>query len=157
MGAVNLDHPDPSIYTVMTFPTDTPGIANVDFLIFPPRWQVANDTFRPPPYHRNVMSEFMGLVKGVYEVRPNGFLPGGASLHNCMLPHGPEADVFERGSAADLEPAYLSDTLAVMFETKFVLQPSKFALDASQLDVNYADCWAPLKKNFSPNAKYAVG
>jgi len=152
IGAISHDHPDPSIYTVMSSPSHTPGVANADFVIFPPRWQVTTNTFRPPPYHRNVMSEFMGLVHGVYESRPEGFMPGGASLHNCMMPHGPAAEVFERASQVDLEPTYLDDTLAVMFESRYVIQPTKHALDASQLQAHYTDVWASLKKNFSGDA-----
>jgi homogentisate 1,2-dioxygenase len=148
IGTVSYDHPDPSIYTVLTSPSDTPGAANADFVIFPPRWQVATNTFRPPPYHRNVMSEFMGLVHGVYEAKPDGFMPGGASLHNCMLPHGPAADVFESASRAPLEPKYLDATLAFMFESRYLIQPTLFALEAAQLQSDYADCWSALKKHF---------
>lgn len=149
IGTVSYDHPDPSIYTVLTSPSDTSGIANADFVIFPPRWQVADDTFRPPPYHRNVMSEFMGLVLGRYESRPEGFLPGGATLHNCMLPHGPAAEVHEQASAARLEPKYLTDTLAFMFESRYVIAPTRFALEAPELQHDYADCWAGLGKHFT--------
>jgi homogentisate 1,2-dioxygenase len=148
IGTVSYDHPDPSIFTVLTSPSDTPGTANADFVIFPPRWQVATNTFRPPPYHRNVMSEFMGLVHGVYEARPAGFMPGGASLHNCMLPHGPAADVFESASRVPLEPKFLDDTLAFMFESRYVIQPTRFALEAAQLQGDYADCWSALGKHF---------
>jgi homogentisate 1,2-dioxygenase len=149
IGTLSYDHPDPSIYTVLSSPSDTPGIANVDFVIFPPRWQVATDTFRPPPYHRNVMSEFMGLIHGVYEAKPDGFMPGGASLHNCMLPHGPAADVFETASRAPLEPKYLDDTLAFMFESCYVIQPTRFALEGAQLQTDYSDCWRGLRKHFT--------
>jgi homogentisate 1,2-dioxygenase len=149
IGTVSYDHPDPSIYTVLTSPSDTVGTANADFVIFPPRWQVATDTFRPPPYHRNVMSEFMGLVHGVYEARPEGFMPGGASLHNCMLPHGPAADAFEAATRARLEPKFLDETLAFMFESRYVIQPTQFALEAPQLQKDYADCWKGLRKQFT--------
>ena len=149
IGTISFDHPDPSIYTVLTSPSDTPGTANVDFVIFPPRWQVATDTFRPPPYHRNVMSEFMGLIRGAYEARPEGFLPGGASLHNCMLAHGPAAEVFAAASSAALEPKYLSDTLAFMFESRYVIQPTRFALEAPQLQRDYAASWSGLAKMFT--------
>ncbi len=149
MGTVSYDHPDPSIFTVMTSQSDTQGVANVDFVIFPPRWMVAEDTFRPPWYHRNVMSEFMGLVQGMYDAKPEGFLPGGASLHNCMSAHGPDEEAFEAASKAKLKPARYEDTLAFMFESRYVIQPTKFALEAVQRQRNYADCWGGLRKHFT--------
>src|SRR6202521_28206 len=118
VGALLFDHPDPSIYTVMTSPSETPGTANVDLVIFPERWQVTENTFRPPWYHRNIMSEFMGLVYGVYDAKPEGFVPGGMSLHNMMLPHGPDSDAFRHASNAALKPVKLERTLAFMFETR---------------------------------------
>ncbi|MGE0629323.1 MAG: homogentisate 1,2-dioxygenase [Hyphomicrobiaceae bacterium] len=153
VGAVLFDHPDPSIFTVLTAPSETPGTANVDFVIFPERWLVAENTFRPPWYHRNVMSEFMGLIYGQYDAKPHGFVPGGMSLHNCMLPHGPDNDAFEHASNAELKPAKLSNTMAFMFETRFPQHVTKHAasLDARQDD--YADCWNGLKKRFSLDLK----
>ncbi|MBI2969282.1 MAG: homogentisate 1,2-dioxygenase [Gammaproteobacteria bacterium] len=148
MGSVSYDHPDPSIYTVLTSPSDTRGMANVDFVIFPPRWMVAEGTFRPPWYHRNIMSEFMGLIYGVYDAKPEGFLPGGASLHNCMSAHGPDLEAFEAASNASLKPAKYEDTMAFMFESRYVIQPTSFALDAPQRQKNYVACWRGLKKHF---------
>jgi homogentisate 1,2-dioxygenase len=148
IGSISFDHPDPSIFTVLTSPSDTPGTANCDFVIFPPRWLVMEDTFRPPWYHRNLMSEFMGLVYGAYDAKPEGFKPGGASLHNCMVPHGPDEEAFERASHADLKPHKLDNTLAFMFESRFRFIPTEFALNSPQLDRNYADCWAGLKDQF---------
>ena len=148
MGTVSFDHPDPSIYTVLTSPSDTAGTANVDFVIFPPRWLVAEDTFRPPWFHRNVMSEFMGLVHGVYDSKAAGFLPGGASLHNCMSGHGPDAAVFEQASKAELEPHKLDNILAFMFETKLVSRPTKFALETPALQRDYDACWQGFRKMF---------
>jgi homogentisate 1,2-dioxygenase len=144
IGSISHDHPDPSIFTVLTSPSDTPGTANCDFVIFPPRWLVAEDTFRPPWYHRNVMSEFMGLVHGQYDAKEEGFLPGGASLHNSMVPHGPDADAFEKASAADLQPKKLDDTLAFMFESRWPFRPTAFAMQGGTLDTDYANCWAGL-------------
>jgi homogentisate 1,2-dioxygenase len=152
INTVSFDHPDPSIYTVLSSPSGTPGVANADFVIFPPRWQVADDTFRPPPYHRNIMSEFMGLILGEYESRPEGFEPGGASLHNCMLPHGPAADVFEEASRASLRPRRLDDTLAFMFESRLLIQPTRWALESPQLQADYTDCWAAVRKQFESDA-----
>ncbi len=152
IGSVSFDHPDPSIYTVLTSPTDTPGLANLDFVIFPPRWLVADDTFRPPWYHRNVMSEFMGLIEGVYDAKPEGFVPGGASLHNCMVAHGPDAQSFERATDAKLEPQYLGNTMAFMFETRLVSRPTTWALELPELQSNYWECWQGIEKNFrKPN------
>ncbi len=148
IGTVSFDHPDPSIFTVLTSPSDTAGTANCDFVIFPPRWMVAEDTFRPPWYHRNVMSEFMGLVLGQYDAKPEGFKPGGMSLHNGMVPHGPDAEAFEKASAADLKPHKLENTLAFMFESRWRFRPTAFALGGGALDAKYAECWAPLKDRF---------
>jgi homogentisate 1,2-dioxygenase len=150
IGSISFDHPDPSIFTVLTSPSDTPGTANCDFVIFPPRWLVMEDTFRPPWYHRNLMSEFMGLVLGEYDAKPEGFKPGGASLHNCMVPHGPDEEAFERASGADLKPQKLDNTLAFMFESRYRFIPTEFALTSPQLDARYADCWAGLKDRFEP-------
>jgi homogentisate 1,2-dioxygenase len=148
INTVTFDHPDPSIYTVLTAPSEIPGTANVDFVIFPPRWMVSEHTFRPPWFHRNFMNEFMGLVRGEYDAKAEGFVPGGASLHNCMAGHGPDSETFEKASKADLKPVYLADTLAFMFETRFVCQPTKFALESSELDHQYFECWQGLKKKF---------
>jgi homogentisate 1,2-dioxygenase len=150
INTVSFDHPDPSIYTVLTSPSEIPGSANVDFAIFPPRWLVAEHTFRPPWFHRNFMSEFMGLIHGEYDAKAEGFVPGGASLHNCMAGHGPDAATFEKAGAAELKPQYLSGTLAFMFETRFVCRPTKFALESSQLDEQYFECWQGLHKRFQP-------
>jgi len=144
LGAVRFDHPDPSIFTVLTSPSGYPGTANCDFVIFPPRWQVAEDTFRPPWFHRNAMSEFMGLVHGRYDARSSGFLPGGASLHNAHVPHGPDAETHAKASAAALQPQRLDDTLAFMFESRMRLIPTDFALSADNLDTGYASCWQGL-------------
>jgi homogentisate 1,2-dioxygenase len=148
IGSISFDHPDPSIFTVLTSPSDTPGWANCDFVIFPPRWLVAEDTFRPPWYHRNVMSECMGLVHGQYDAKEEGFRPGGLSLHNSMVPHGPDADAFDKASNAELQPRKLDDTLAFMVESRWRLRPTEFALRGGALDTSYADCWAPLQDRF---------
>jgi len=148
IGSISFDHPDPSIFTVLTSPSDTPGTANCDFVIFPPRWLVAEDTFRPPWYHRNVMSEFMGLVYGQYDAKPGGFKPGGMSLHNSMVPHGPDTEAFTRASGAALEPHKLDHTLAFMFESRWCLRPTAFAMQGGALDADYANCWAGLQDPF---------
>ena len=153
VGAVKFDHPDPSIFTVLTAPSETPGTANVDFVIFPDRWAVAENTFRPPWYHRNIMSEFMGLICGVYDARPDGFLPGGISLHNCMLPHGPDAGVFEQASNAELKPVKMEGALAFMFETRYPQRVTQYAARLNTLQSDYADCWSGLRKNFDPGRR----
>ncbi len=150
IGTISVDHPDPSIFTVLTSPSDTPGVANCDFVIFPPRWMVAEDTFRPPWYHRNIMSEFMGLVHGQYDAKPEGFKPGGMSLHNAMVPHGPDAEAFEQASNAPLAPHKLDHTLAFMFESRWRFSCTEFALRGGALDADYASCWAPLADRFQP-------
>ncbi len=153
IGSISYDHPDPSIFTVLTSPSDTPGTANVDFAIFPPRWLVAQDTFRPPWFHRNIASEFMGLVHGVYDAKAEGFLPGGASLHNSMSGHGPDAATFEKASNADLSrPDVIAGTLAFMFETRIVISPTRQALELPTLQHDYLECWRGLRRNFNPQA-----
>lgn len=150
IGSISYDHPDPSIFTVLTSQTDTPGVANADFVIFPPRWLVAENTFRPPWFHRNVMSEFMGLLYGEYDAKPDGFVPGGASLHNSMVPHGPSAEAFGKAVASDLAPQKLDNTMAFMFESCLRIVPTEYAMGLPQLQDNYADCWTDLKSHFTP-------
>ncbi len=153
IGSISFDHPDPSIFTVLTSPSDTPGTANMDFVIFPPRWLVAQHTFRPPWFHRNVASEFMGLVHGAYDAKAEGFAPGGASLHNCMSGHGPDAQTFDKASNADLsKPDVIGDTMAFMFETRAVIRPTRQALDAAHRQRDYQQCWAGLTSRFTPPA-----
>jgi homogentisate 1,2-dioxygenase len=148
LNTVSFDHPDPSIYTVLSAPSTVPGTANVDFAIFPPRWLVAEHTFRPPWFHRNAMNEFMGLIFGTYDAKAEGFVPGGASLHNSMSGHGPDAETYERATNASLKPVYLEDTLAFMFETQLVIRPTKFAMETSIRQHEYFECWQGLKKHF---------
>lgn len=148
IGTVSFDHPDPSIFTVLTAPSDIAGTANVDFVIFPPRWMVAEDTFRPPWFHRNVMCEFMGLIKGVYDAKAEGFLPGGASLHNCMSAHGPDTGTFDRASAAPLAPHKLEGTMAFMFESRLAMRLTRYAMECAQLQSDYFEGWQGLKRRF---------
>lgn len=148
LNTVSFDHPDPSIFTVLTSPSGQPGVANCDFVIFPPRWQVAEHTFRPPWFHRNVMSELMGLVHGEYESKAEGFLPGGMSIHNCLQGHGPDLPTFEKASAAELKPHKVQNSLAFMWESRYVFRPTKFALGAPQLQRNYEAVWDGFKKRF---------
>lgn len=150
INTVSFDHPDPSIFTVLTSPTDTPGTANCDFVIFPARWMVAEHTFRPPYFHRNIMNEYMGLIVGVYDAKEQGFVPGGGSLHNCMSAHGPDADTFAKASNAALAPQRYENTLAFMFESRAVLCPTKFALETPALQRSYFACWQGLPKHFQP-------
>jgi homogentisate 1,2-dioxygenase len=152
INTVSYDHPDPSIFTVLTSPSDTPGTANVDFVIFPPRWMVAEHTFRPPWFHRNVMSEYMGLIHGAYDAKAEGFAPGGGSLHNCMSGHGPDAETFEKATHAELAPHRIDNTMAFMFESRYVIRPTRLAMDAPQLQKNYLACWHGLKKHFTGKA-----
>ena len=141
INTVSYDHPDPSIFTVLTSPSDTPGTANCDFVIFPPRWMVAEDTFRPPWFHRNIMSEFMGLITGAYDAKAGGFAPGGASLHNQMASHGPDRASYEAGITAPLAPHKIDATMAFMFETRFPFSPTPFAAQAPFAQPDYDHCW----------------
>jgi homogentisate 1,2-dioxygenase len=149
VGALLFDHPDPSIFTVLTSPSGEAGIANIDFVIFPERWQVAEHTFRPPWYHMNIMSEFMGLIYGKYDAKETGFVPGGISLHNCMLPHGPDKEAFDKASEVELRPVKLADTLAFMFETRYPQHLTEYAAHSPALQNDYVECWDGLEKNFS--------
>ncbi len=148
IGSVSFDHPDPSIYTVLTSPSSEIGVANCDFVIFPDRWLVAENTFRPPWYHRNVMSEYMGLIFGQYDAKEEGFLAGGGSLHNQMSAHGPDLDAFEKASNAKLKPQKIENTLAFMFESRYIIRPTRFAMETPSLQADYYECWQGLKKNF---------
>lgn len=149
INTVSFDHPDPSIYTVLTSPSEIPGTANMDFAVFPPRWIVAEHTFRPPWFHRNFMNEFMGLILGVYDAKEGGgFEPGGASLHNCMSGHGPDADTYKKSTAVELKPQKLDGTLAFMFETRFVCKPTQFAMSCAELQNDYWECWQGLTPEF---------
>lgn len=149
MNTVSYDHPDPSIFTVLTSASEKAGTANIDFVIFPPRWSVAEHTFRPPWFHRNIMSEYMGLIKGTYDAKAEGFIPGGGSLHNSFTPHGPDKTTFEKALRVELKPQYIDNTLAFMFESRYVIHPTKFALTSPQLQKKYADCWKDFPKLFN--------
>ncbi|MDA5095085.1 homogentisate 1,2-dioxygenase [Aliiroseovarius sp. KMU-50] len=148
VGAILFDHPDPSIFTVLTAPSGHPGTANIDFVLFRERWMVAENTFRPPWYHKNIMSELMGNIYGQYDAKPQGFVPGGVSLHNMMLPHGPDRDAFEGASNADLEAEKLDNTMSFMFETRFPQHLTEFAAKEAPLQDAYIDCWDSLEKKF---------
>jgi len=148
INTVSYDHIDPSIFTVLTSPSEVPGTANLDFVIFPPRWMVAEHTFRAPWFHRNLMNEYMGLIRGAYDAKASGFLPGGGSLHNCMSGHGPDTASYEAGVTAELKPSYWDLGLAFMLETNLVLRPTRFALETPALQRNYDEVWADLKKSF---------
>jgi len=150
INTVSFDHPDPSIFTVLTAPSEIAGTANCDFVIFPPRWMVAEHTFRPPWFHRNVMSEFMGLVHGAYDAKAGGFLPGGASLHNCMSDHGPDLASWRAATDAVLAPHRIDGTLAFMFESRWVIRPTRFALESCALQADYDACWSDFPKAVLP-------
>ena len=154
IGSISYDHPDPSIFLVLHSPSDSEGVSNIDFVIFPPRWLVAQDTFRPPWFHRNIASEFMGLVHGAYDAKAEGFVPGGSSLHNAMTGHGPDAATFEKASNADLsEPDVITGTMAFMFESRSVIRPAAQALDAGHRQRDYQACWQGLQKHFDPTRR----
>lgn len=151
INTVSFDHCDPSIFTVITSPTNTAGTANCDFVVFPERWMVAEDTFRPPWFHRNYMSEYMGLIVGQYDAKEGGgFMPGGSSLHNQMSAHGPDADTFEKASNAELKPHKQENTLAFMFETNMVQKPTQYALETECRQLEYYQCWQGMKRHFKP-------
>jgi homogentisate 1,2-dioxygenase len=146
MNTVSFDHPDPSIFTVLTSQSNTPGMANLDFVIFPERWMVAENTFRPPYYHRNLMSELMGLIYGEYDAKPDGFNPGGVSIHNCMTAHGPDKDAYDNAVSQELTPERYQNTLAFMFETCLPWKVTEKAMGHESLQKEYHQCWQSLEK-----------
>ncbi|MBO9463926.1 homogentisate 1,2-dioxygenase [Tropicibacter sp. R15_0] len=148
VGSILFDHPDPSIFTVLTAPSGVPGTANIDFVLFRERWMVMEDTFRPPWYHKNIMSELMGNIYGQYDAKPQGFIPGGVSLHNMMLPHGPDRDAFDKASYSELQPEKLDNTMSFMFETRFPQHLTPFAANEAPLQDDYIDCWKTIEKKF---------
>jgi len=148
VGALLFDHPDPSIFTVLTAPSGVEGTANIDFVLFRERWMVAENTFRPPWYHKNIMSELMGNIYGIYDAKPDGFIPGGMSLHNMMIPHGPDNAAFEKASNAELKPAFLDNTMSFMIETRFPQHLTDFAANEAPVQDDYIDCWDSLDKKF---------
>ena len=148
IGSISYDHPDPSIFTVLTSPSADPGIANIDFVAFADRWLVGEHTFRPPYYHKNIMSEFMGILYGVYDAKEEGFAPGGMSLHNMYFPHGPDHDAWIKATTADLEPEKLSDTMSFMFETRYPLIPTAYAGSIPALQDDYPSVWHSLERHF---------
>jgi len=149
IGSISHDHPDPSIFLVLHSTSDTPGVSNLDFVAFAPRTLVMKDTFRPPWFHRNVASEFMGLVHGAYDAKAEGFVPGGASLHNSMTGHGPDAETFTKASRADTsKPDVITDTMAFMFESRGVWRPTRQAMESAELQDDYFRCWQGLQKHF---------
>jgi len=157
IGSISYDHPDPSIFLVLQSLSDTTGVDAIDFVIFPPRWLVARDTFRPPWFHRNVASEFMGLIEGVYDAKAQGFAPGGASLHNCMSGHGPDAETWQKATRADTsKPVALTNTMAFMFETRTLIRPTRYALETPLLESDYAKVWRDLRRQFVPPAAPAT-
>ncbi|WP_439684440.1 homogentisate 1,2-dioxygenase [Cupriavidus oxalaticus] len=154
IGSISYDHPDPSIFLVLQSPSDTPGVDSIDFVIFGPRWLAAENTFRPPWFHRNIASEFMGLIEGEYDAKAEGFQPGSASLHNCMSGHGPDAETFERATVADTsKPHHVANTMAFMFETPGVIRPTRYAAESALLQDDYYTCWQGLRKQFNPNVR----
>ena len=154
IGSISHDHPDPSIFLVLHSASAVPGVSDLAFVIFPPRILAMRDTFRPPWFHRNVASEFMGLIHGAYDAKADGFSPGGASLHNCMSGHGPDAETFEKASRADLSrPDVITDTMAFMFESRCVWRPTRQAMESAELQDDYFRCWQGLQKHFDPTTK----
>lgn len=146
MNTVTVDHPDPSIFTVLTAPTSIAGVAACDFVIFPHRWMVAQHTFRPPYFHRNVMSEFMGLISGTYDGKKGGFVPGGMSLHNRLVPHGPDNSTFQAASSAPQDPIFFNGGLAFMFESAYLIKLSDLSRNGDHREKNYANCWSGLER-----------
>jgi len=154
IGSISFDHPDPSIFLVLHSASDSAGVSNIDFVAFAPRTLAMRDTFRPPWFHRNIASEFMGLVHGAYDAKAEGFVPGGASLHNSMTGHGPDAETFEKASRADTtRPDVIRDTMAFMFETRGVWRPTRQAIESAELQDDYFRCWQGLQKHFDPTRR----
>lgn len=151
MNTVSWDHADPSIFTLLTSPSGLPGVSNFDVVLFPPRWSVAENTFRPPYFHRNIMSEYMGLIQGAYDAKADSFVPGGSSLHNMMTPHGPDSETTSKAITETLSPVHMGDTLAFMLESRYPYRLTPAAMDATYQDKDYVRCWASLPKSFKLN------
>src|SRR5690606_12449470 len=149
VGAILFDHPDPSIFTVLTAPSGEEGTANVDFVIFPPRWLVAENTVRPPWYHRNIMSEVMGLIHGQYDAKEEGFVPGGMSLHNMMLAHGSDAGGDGKASRGESRPVERENTVGFVIGSRIPQLVTRYAAGLETLQDDYVDCWSDLKKRFN--------
>jgi homogentisate 1,2-dioxygenase len=141
LNSVTYDHSDPSIFTVLTSPSAIPGVANSDFAALPPRWSVSEGTFRPPWFHRNVMSEFVISLFGPPEARGSHYQVQSAHLHNCMGAHGPDPEVFSRASSVDLKPTR-EESLGVMFESRLSFRVTDQAMNAANHVSNYSDNWA---------------
>ena len=95
------------------------------------------------------MSEFMGLILGEYDAKPEGFVPGGASLHNMMSPHGPDDGAYEKATGSELKPEFLGATMAFMFETRYPVKITDWAANSPQNQDAFQECWQGLKKNFN--------
>jgi homogentisate 1,2-dioxygenase len=150
VNSVTYDHMDPSIFTVLTCVSDEPGKAICDFVVFKQRWMVAENTFRPPYYHRNTMSEFMGNIYGEYDAKGKGFEPGCSSLHLPMTPHGPDKTSYQKGISEEEVPIKFKDTMSFMFESFLMFKICKTAYDdAIKLDHDYHQCWEGLTDNFT--------
>ena len=158
VGSISYDHPDPSIFTVLTAQTDDAGQAVCDFAIFPPRWLTMENTFRPPFFHRNTMSEFMGNIAGVYDAKEEGFSPGCSSLHSPMQGHGPEADVLVKASNAPLAPQFIGkDGIAFMFESAYMFKLADYAMNPEMQDTEYWKCWEDIPRVFDKEKKSTEG
>lgn len=148
INTVSFDHPDPSIFTVLTSESSIPGVANLDFVIFPARWMVAEHSFRPPYFHRNAMSEFMGLIYGQYDAKNEEFAPGGASIHNAWVPHGPDRDTVLQQIDGKTQPEYFDKGLAFMLETCHIWQPTVSAFAHPSRQPHYQQCWQNMPRYF---------
>lgn len=148
MGSISYDHPDPSIFCALTSSSDAVAGGNVDFMILPPRWIVAEHSFRPPGFHRNSVSEFLALVKGAHESRSSNFPPGSISLHNCWTPHGPDTETLEQARTAELQPQRVDDALVFMLETRFPLEMSSAAFESDKRQRDCTNGWAGFTKRF---------
>lgn len=96
------------------------------------------------------MSEFVGNIIGIYDAKTAGFVPGSASLHNCMSAHGPEAKIFDKGTNEELNAIrYPDNCMQFMFETMYILKVPSWALEPETQDSNYLDCWRGLEKQFN--------
>jgi homogentisate 1,2-dioxygenase len=149
MGSVSFDHPDPSILTVLTCPLDDHGNNMADVLVFSGRWEVAEHTFRPPYYHRNVATEFSYIV--ALPEPYSGFEKGAYFLSPSMTPHGISGRAHRQALEADDAPRRLPDgSIWVMFETALGLRLTPWAMASGNRDDAYHELWTDMPATFSP-------
>ncbi|HEY3498273.1 MAG TPA: homogentisate 1,2-dioxygenase, partial [Polyangiaceae bacterium] len=156
-GYTRVDHPDPSIHTVLSAPLDERGTHSLDLVVFPPRWDATEGTFRPPYFHRNATTEINGIVR---EVSSPGsmFVPGCLFLTPSMTPHGPVAAGVERAfslsdAEADKPHRYSENACWFQFETALPFSLTPWARNAPHRLHDWHSKWGSYRSYFDPGSK----